>query len=111
MWFGIFREKGQQFKYVGNNRTHTPGTLWAILSVVVNRIEKLTSQTPESESQSIYSIYSNNENALHGAGLATPISPTAGYLWNDLDKKQKDSDTYNDPDMGKNKTINMYFCI
>ena len=40
--FSVFRKAGQQLKYVGKESTHTPGTLRAIPSGVVNRLAKLT---------------------------------------------------------------------
>ena len=44
--FGVFRNKGQQLKYVGKESTHTPGTLRTIPSGVFNRLAKLTSRKP-----------------------------------------------------------------
>ena len=44
--FGVFRKKGQQPKYVGEESIHTPGTLCAIPSGVLNRLAKLTSRKP-----------------------------------------------------------------
>ena len=40
--FGVFRKKGQYLKYVGKESTHTPGTLRAIPSGVLNRLAKIT---------------------------------------------------------------------
>ena len=40
--FRVFREKGHQLKYSGTGSTHTPGTLCAIPSGVLNRLSKLT---------------------------------------------------------------------
>ena len=44
--FGVFRKKGQQLKYVGKESTSTPGTLCAMPLGALNRLVKLTSQTP-----------------------------------------------------------------
>ena len=44
--FGVFSKKVQQLKYVGEESTHTPGTLRAIPSGVLNRLAKLTSIKP-----------------------------------------------------------------
>ena len=44
--FGVFRKKGQQLKYGVKESTHTPGTLCAIPSGVLNRLAKLTSRKP-----------------------------------------------------------------
>ena len=41
--FSVFRKKVQQLKYVGKECTHTPGTLRAIPSVLLNHLAKLTS--------------------------------------------------------------------
>ena len=40
--FSVFRKSGQQLKFVGKESTHTPRTLRAIPSGVLNRFEKLT---------------------------------------------------------------------
>ena len=42
--FFVFRKKGQKLDYVGIGSTHTPGTLRAIPSVVLNRLAKITSR-------------------------------------------------------------------
>ena len=42
--FIVFREEGQQLKCVGKEITHTPGTLRAIPSGVMNRLSKITSK-------------------------------------------------------------------
>ena len=41
--FSVFRKKEQQLKYIRKESTHTPGTLRAILSGVLNHLAKLTS--------------------------------------------------------------------
>ena len=42
--FGVFRKKGQQLSYVRKESTHTPGSLRAFPSGVLNRLDKLTSR-------------------------------------------------------------------
>ena len=42
----MFREKEQQLKCVGEKITHTPSTIRAIPSGLLNRLAKLTSRTP-----------------------------------------------------------------
>ena len=71
--FLVFRKKGQQLKYVGQERTHTPGTLRAIPSEVLNHRAKLTSRNPSIHSEAVDKIYSDHANALRKAGLAPPI--------------------------------------
>ena len=44
--FGVFRNKGQQLKYVGKESNHAPGNLRAIPSGVFNHLAKLTSRKP-----------------------------------------------------------------
>ena len=44
--YGLFSKKGQQLKYVGKGITHTPSTLHAIPSGVLNRLAKLISCKP-----------------------------------------------------------------
>ena len=39
--FSVFRKAGQKFKYVGKESTHTPGTLRAIPSGVLNRLAEI----------------------------------------------------------------------
>ena len=76
--FGVFRKKGQQLKYVGKESTHTPGTLRAIPSGVLNRLAKLTSKKPSIQAEAVDKIYPAHANALRKAGLAPPIFPTMG---------------------------------
>ena len=40
--FGLFSKKGQQLKYIGIGITHTPSTICAILSGVLNCLVKFT---------------------------------------------------------------------
>ena len=74
--FGLFRKKGQQLNYVGKERTHTPGTLCAIPSGVLNRLAKLTSRKPSILSEAADKIYPDHVNALRKSGLAPPNFPT-----------------------------------
>ena len=85
--FGVFRNKVQQLKYVGKESTHTPGTLRAIPSRVFNRLEKLTSTKPSIQAAAVDTIYPAHANALRKAGLAPPIFPTMGELWEKQDEK------------------------
>ena len=73
--FGVFRNKGQQLKYVGKESTHTPGTLRAIPSGVLNRLAKLTSRKPSIQAEAVDTIYPDHANALRKAGLAPPVFP------------------------------------
>ena len=70
--FGVFRGNGQQLKYVGKESTHTPGTLRAIPSGVLNRLGKLTSRKPSFHSVGVDKIYPDHANALRKAGLTPP---------------------------------------
>ena len=53
---GVFRKKGEQLKYVGKESTHTPGTLRAIPSGVLNRLAKLTPRKPSIQSAAVDTI-------------------------------------------------------
>ena len=55
--FGVFSKKGQQLKYVGKESTHTPGTLRAIPSGVLNRLAKLTSRNPSIQAEAVENIF------------------------------------------------------
>ena len=85
--FGVFRKKGQQLKYVGQESTHTPGTLCAIPSRVQNRLDKLTLRNPSVHAEAVDKIYPDHANALRKAGLAPPVFPTMGDLWIKQDEK------------------------
>ena len=61
--------------------THTPGTLHAIPSGVLNHLAKLTSRNPSIQAEEVDTIYPDLANALCKAGLAPPIFPTVGDLW------------------------------
>ena len=81
--FSVFRKAGQQLKYVVKESTHTPGTLRAIPSGVLNRLAKLTSQNPSLHYEGVDKVYPDHANALRKAGLL----PTMGDLWKMQDKK------------------------
>ena len=83
--FGVFRENGQQLKYVGKESTHTPSTLRTIPSGVLNRLAKLTSRKPSILSEGVDKIYPDHANALRKAGLAPPNFLTMGDLWSKQD--------------------------
>ena len=73
MQFGVFRNNGQKLEYV-----HTPGTLCAIPSGVLNRLAKLTSQKTSLHSEGVEKIYPDHANSLRKAGLEPPNFPTMG---------------------------------
>ena len=85
--FGVFREKGQQLKYVGKESTHTPGTLLVIPSGVLKRLSELTSRNPSIHAEAVDKIYPVHSNALRKAGLAPPVLQTMVYLWIKQDEK------------------------
>ena len=85
--FGVFRKKGQQLKYVVKESTHTPSTLRAIPSGVLNRLAKLTSRNPSIHTEAVDNIFPSHANALCKAGLAPPVFPTMGDLWINQDEK------------------------
>ena len=72
------RKAGQQLKYVGKESTHTPGTLRAIPSGVLNRLAKLASRKTSLHSEGVEKVYPDHANALRKAGLATPDFPIMG---------------------------------
>ena len=102
----MFRERGQQLKYVRKDSTHTTSTLRAILLGVLNRLAKLTSRKPLIHSEGEDNIYPNHANALCKAGLANPNFPKMGGLWRNQDEKV---DTKKEPDISKKK--NIYVCF
>ena len=106
--FGVFREKGQQLKYVGKESTHTPGTFRAIPSRVLNRLAKLTSRNPPIHDEAVDKIYPAHANALLKAGLAPPVLPTMGDLWENQDEKLE---IEKGRDVSKKKNIKVYFCV
>ena len=81
------QENGQQLKYVVKESTHTPGTLRAIPSGVLNRLAKLTSRNPSIQAEVVETICPAHANALRKAGLAPPIFPTIVDLWIKQDEK------------------------
>ena len=95
-------------KYVGKESTHTPGTLRAIASEVLNRLAKLTSRKPSIYSEGVEKIYPDHANALHKAGLTPSNFPTTVYLWSKQDEKV---DIEKKLDANKKKTRNVYFCV
>ena len=70
--FEVFKKKGQQLKYVVQESNHTPGTLRAIPSWVLNRLAKLTSRNPSIHAEVSDKIYPDHANALRKVGLAPP---------------------------------------
>ena len=106
--FGVFREKGQQLKYIGQESTHTPGTLRAIPSGVLNHLTKLTSKNPSIHTEAVDKIYPAHVNALRKAGLAPPVFPTMGDLWRNQDEKVENK---KERDVIKKKNRNVYFCV
>ena len=77
--FGVFRKIVQQLRYVGRESTHTPGTLRAIPSGVLNRLAKLTSRNPSIKAEAVDKIYPAHANAIRKAVLAPPVFPTMGF--------------------------------
>ena len=102
--FGVFRKKGQQLKYFGKESTHTPGTLRAIPSGVLNRLDKLTSRNPFIHAEAVDTIYPAHVNALRKAGLVPPVFPTMGDLWR---KKDEKVDIEKERDVSEKKNINV----
>ena len=76
-------------KNVGKESTHTPGTLRAIPSGVLNHLAKLTSRKPSIQAEAVDTIYPVHVNALCKAGLAPLVFPTMGELWEKQDEKVK----------------------
>ena len=75
MQLGLFINEVHQLKYFGKGITHTPSTLQAIPSGVLNRLVKLTSRKPNFNSKRVDNVYPNHDNALRKAGLTPPIFP------------------------------------
>ena len=78
--FEVFRKKGHKLKYAGKEITHTPSTLFAIPSRVLNRLAKLTSSKPLIHYEGVDKIYPDHANAFRKAGLAPTNFTTMGYL-------------------------------
>ena len=85
--FRLFRKRGQQLKYIGQESTYTPGTPRTIPSRVLNRLAKLTSRNPSIHAEAVDKIYPAHTNALRKVGLVPPVFPTMGYLWRNQDDK------------------------
>ena len=102
--FGVFREKGQQLKYVRQESTHTPSTLRAIPSRVLNRLAKLTSRNPFIHSEAVDKIYTDHANALYKVVLAPPNLLTMGDLWRKHDEKVE-SEKKRDISKKKNRNV------
>ena len=98
--FGVIRKAVQQLKYVGKKSTHTPGTLRAIPSGVLNRLAKLTSRKPSLHSEGVDKVYPDHANYLCKASLAPPDFPTMGNLWKIKDEKT-DIENKKEPDVNK----------
>ena len=95
----------QKLNHVGKECTHTPGTLRAITSGLLNRLAKLTSQKPSLHSEGVEKIYPDYENALLKAGLVPTYFPTMGDLWRNPDEKVDMKKTW------RKKNWNVYFCV
>ena len=78
--FGVFRAKGHQLKYIGNESTHTYGTLRVIPSGELNFLAKLIQHEPSFKFARVENVYPDHANALQNTGLAPPIFPTMGEL-------------------------------
>ena len=98
--FRVFKKWGQKLKYVGKESTHTPGTLHAIPSGVLNRLSKITPWKPSIHSEGVAKIYPDNTNTLRKEGLAHSNLPTMGDLWSKQDEKV---DTEKEPDVNPPK--------
>ena len=106
--FGFFINKWQQLKYVSKESTHTPGTLRKIPYGVLNRLAKLTSRKPSVQAESVYTISPAHANTLCKAGLAPPVFPTMGELWEKQDEKVEKN---KERDVSVKKNRNVYFCV
>ena len=104
----MFRKKWQLLKYVRKESTHTPDTLRAIPSVILNRFAKTTSRKPSIHSEGVDKIYPHHANALCKAGLAPPNFLTMGYLWSKQDKKV---DIEKEPDVKKKQKFLLLCCL
>ena len=95
-------------KYVGKESNHTPGTLRAIPSVVLNCLAKLTSMKPSIQAEVVDKIYPAHANALRKAGLAPPVFPTIGELWR---KQDENVEKEKERNFSVKKNRNVYFCV
>ena len=108
--FSVFMEKGQQLKYVGKGITYITGTICAILSGFLNRLEKLTSRNPSLCSEGVDTVYPDHMNALCKAGLLPHIFSTMGDSCKMQDEKM-DIENEKEPKANENKNRNVYFCV
>ena len=106
--FGFFRKKGQQLKYVGKESTHTPGTLRAIPSKILNRLSKITSRKSSILAAAADTIYPAHANDLRKEGIAPPVLPTMGELWEKQDYKVEKN---KEQDVSVKKNRNVYFYV
>ena len=101
---------GHKWKCVGKVITHIPGTICDIPLVVLNLPNELTSQTLDSYSKWVYSVYPNQTNVLCETGLAPHIYPQLG-TYEHIRTWKVDCDMDNDLDKNKNKNENFFFNI
>ena len=96
-------------EYVGKESTHSPGTLRAIPSGVLNPLAKLTSRKISVHSKGVDKVYPDHVNVLRKAGL----SPSNFLTMGDLRSKQDEKvDMKKEQDVNKKKNINIYFfCV
>ena len=104
----VFMRGGKKLKYNVKESNHTPGTLRAIPSGVLNRLAKLTSRKPSLHSEGGDKIYPDHTNALRKAVLAPYNLLTMVDLWRKQDEKV---DMEKEPGVNKRKNINVYFCV
>ena len=74
--FRVFSKRVQQLKYADKESNHTPITLRAIPSGVLNCLDKLTSRNTYIQAEAVENIYPAHANNLRKAGLATHVFPT-----------------------------------
>ena len=86
--FWIFRNKGQQLKYVVKGITHIPGTLCMIQLVVLDRLVKLTLRKPDLKPKRVDSLYLNHDSTLCKLRIAPSILSTMVQLRKDWDEKR-----------------------
>ena len=107
--FGVFSKNGKQLNYVGMGSTHTPDTLRAILSGVLNSLAKITSRKTYFRYERVDNVYPDHVSVLHKSGLATPIFLTMGKLWKGQDENWILIMKNNLKSTKKNR--NVYFCV
>ena len=106
--FGVFRNKGHWLKYVRQESTHTPGTLCATTSRVLNRLAKITSRNAFIHSEAVDNIYPDHVNSFRKAGLAPPNFTTIVDSWIKQDKKVGSEKEW---DVSRKKNRKVYFCV